>query len=602
MCCTATLSHAEATQPSILWIVTDDQRPDSIQAYNRAIFGTDDSPLGYVESPVADRLAAEGVLFTNAICNSPVCAPSRATLHSGRYPFRSGHYNFEQSHQGPDFVRPTVMQTLSDEGYYNASFGKSDSYIFRWGPGQGFHDAGFWDHRVHFKNELQKAGFGDLFANTLWDENWKKLGVAETAHYPDGSYKRHFFQREDGPVTDDDRRIKAEIEEEFDLLRTYTRAGNKNLIIGGVNPMPVARTVDARVLEELTNHLAAAGGEHQTLSGRTVDGPDPDKPILLHFGLHLPHTPVLPPQSIRERFQQHTYALPAFDQEEFDKLPPQLQKLQQVTGSDTMTDAEKQQAIQDYYAFCALGDVLIGEAVEAFQDYCEQQGRPWLIVYVIGDHSWHLGEQGTMGKFGPWHQSIGNAFIVVCSDKSLVPAGQVYTDLVEFVDIVPTLIQAAGADLTADEFDYLDGVSLFDQLHSHVEPRDYALGEVNVIVGPRAYLVTDRFRFSMRTRSFNGTVPPNMLGEQLDWALHAPVEEVDLALYDLERDPLERNNVANDPEYRELAAFLRDKLGRIVLGDGRIEADWSQENTYHLSNFAQGADDKQLDIPANLIP
>ena len=158
-----------------------------------------------------------------------------------------------------------------------------------------------------------------------------------------------------------------ELDESF--LRTYTRAGNKNLIIGGVNPMPVERTVDARVLEELTNHLDAAGGEHQTLSGRTVAGPDPDKPILLHFGLHLPHTPVLPPQSIRRRFQQHAYDLPAFDQEEFDKLPLQLQKLQQATNSHTMTDAEKQQAIQDYYAFCALGDALIGEAVEAFQAY-----------------------------------------------------------------------------------------------------------------------------------------------------------------------------------------------------------------------------------------
>lgn len=77
---------------------------------------------------------------------------------------------------------------------------------------------------------------------------------------------------------------------------------------------------------------------------------------------------------------------------------------------------------------------------------------------------------------------------------------------------------------------------------------------------------------------------------------------VDLALYDLEHDPLERNNVAADPAYRELAAFFRDKLGRIVLGDGRVECDWSQPNTYALSNFAAGADDKVLEIPEGLVP
>ena len=75
-----------------------------------------------------------------------------------------------------------------------------------------------------------------------------------------------------------------------------------------------------------------------------------------------------------------------------------------------------------------------------------------------------------------------------------------------------------------------------------------------------------------------------------------------MTLYDLETDPLERNNVAYQKDYEELAAWFRNKLGRIVLGDGRIECDWSQENAYALGDFAPGADDKQADIPAELIP
>lgn len=590
-------------RPNILWIVTDDQRPDSIRAYNRAVYGTDASPLGYVESPVADRLAAEGTLFVNAFNNAPACGPSRGSFHSGRYPFRNGHYAFELTHQAPDFVRPTVTQTLRELGYTTATFGKADAYIFRWGPGQGFHDAGLWDHRIHFKNQLQKVGYGDLFGNTAYTRDWTKLGEAEWAHYPDGRVKEYFFSRTDGPITEDDRRIRAEVEEEFDLLRSYTRGGNKNLIIGGVNPMPADKTVDVRVVDAFESHLAHADRDYQTVWGLDVTGPDSSKPVLMHLGFHLPHTPVLPPKSVRDRFQKQTYVVPAFDEaDEVAKLPDQLVRLYEAMNFDGMTDAEKQQAIQDYYACCAHGDALMGRAIESFKAYSARQGRGWLIVFMVGDHGWHLGEQGIAAKFGPWHHSVGNAVIVASSDKSLVPASGVHDGLVEYVDLAPTLIQTAGGDVTDAQFDYLDGYSLYDVLHKRAPERDYILGEMNLVIGHRAYLHTERFRFSMRTRAFDGLVSERQLGQDLEWALIAPVEKVDLALYDLKHDPRERNNVADDPAYRGLAAFFRDKLGRIVLGDGRIECDWSQENVYHRSDFAKGADDKTLEIPAELIP
>ena len=137
--------------PNILWIITDDQRPDSISAYNQAVYQTQESPLGYVESPNADKLAAEGVLFTKAFNNAPVCGPSRGSMHSGRYPFRNGHYAFELTHQAPDFVKPTVSQTMRANGYATAVFGKEDTYIYKWGPGQGFNDANLFDYKVFIK-------------------------------------------------------------------------------------------------------------------------------------------------------------------------------------------------------------------------------------------------------------------------------------------------------------------------------------------------------------------------------------------------------------------------------------------------------------------
>ena len=55
------------TPPNILWICTDQQRYDTIGA------------LGYahVDTPHVDQLVAEGVAFTHAYCQSPICTPSR---------------------------------------------------------------------------------------------------------------------------------------------------------------------------------------------------------------------------------------------------------------------------------------------------------------------------------------------------------------------------------------------------------------------------------------------------------------------------------------------------------------------------------------------
>ncbi len=62
--------------PNILWICTDQQRFDTLGCYGDR----------FVSTPNLDRLAAEGVLFETAFCQSPVCTPSRASFLTGRYP------------------------------------------------------------------------------------------------------------------------------------------------------------------------------------------------------------------------------------------------------------------------------------------------------------------------------------------------------------------------------------------------------------------------------------------------------------------------------------------------------------------------------------
>jgi arylsulfatase A-like enzyme len=259
--------------------------------------------------------------------------------------------------------------------------------------------------------------------------------------------------------------------------------------------------------------------------------------------------------------------------------------------------------IQDYYAFCAYGDSLIGVAVKAFRDYNEQHRQEYLIILAAGDHGWHLGEQGISAKFGPYHMSNHTAVVVVSSDKTKFPAGMVREDYVEFVDFAPTMYAAAGIDLTSGSYDYLDGYDLARVVDRSLPEREYVFGEMNSVYGPRAYIRTPGFAFSMRVREKNNQpsagYPPN---NHIMWALTTSRTNAEMALYDLRVDPRERTNVAYDQAYADLAEWFRIKLGNIALGDGRVEVIWSEENSYDVSDFAPGADDKLIDIPEGIIP
>jgi arylsulfatase A-like enzyme len=198
--------------------------------------------------------------------------------------------------------------------------------------------------------------------------------------------------------------------------------------------------------------------------------------------------------------------------------------------------------------------------------------------------------------------STRSAVIAASSRPGLFPAGTVCSNLIEYVDFAPTFLAASGVDLTSG-YEHLDGVSLADTAHGRVAPRDYIIGELNHVIGPRAYLRSKEFAFSMRTRPSNGKPGQGFApGENIRWALDCPRNKAELCLYDLRTDPEERRNVADEPAYAPLADWFRQKLGNIVLGDRRVECDWRKENEWVICDFAKGADDKKLNIPAGLIP
>ncbi|TDF99775.1 sulfatase-like hydrolase/transferase [Paenibacillus piri] len=102
---------------------------------NIIIFYCDD--LGYgdlgcygsdvVRTPHVDRLADDGIRFTNWYSNSPVCSPSRASLLTGKYPARAGISHIlggKRGTAGLPLEQPTLAKAFKENGYRTALFGK----------------------------------------------------------------------------------------------------------------------------------------------------------------------------------------------------------------------------------------------------------------------------------------------------------------------------------------------------------------------------------------------------------------------------------------------------------------------------------------------
>jgi len=95
---------------NVLWIMTDQHRADCLGCMGHPV----------IQTPNIDRLAAEGVVFENAFCQSPVCMASRASIFTGRYPAAVRV-------RGMGILPPqetTLPEVLRRHGYRTGAFGK----------------------------------------------------------------------------------------------------------------------------------------------------------------------------------------------------------------------------------------------------------------------------------------------------------------------------------------------------------------------------------------------------------------------------------------------------------------------------------------------
>ena len=106
---------AGARRPNIIFVITDDQRWDSLGVTGHS----------FARTPNIDRLAREGALFTNFFATTPLCSPSRASFLTGQY--AHAHKVTNNDRVGLDVISHTLMtfpRRLREAGYETAFVGK----------------------------------------------------------------------------------------------------------------------------------------------------------------------------------------------------------------------------------------------------------------------------------------------------------------------------------------------------------------------------------------------------------------------------------------------------------------------------------------------
>jgi len=109
--CETAKKEERQKRPNILFIMSDDHAYQAISAYSDKL----------IQTPNIDRIANEGILFTNACVTNSICAPSRATILTGKHTHINGKIDNIMAF---DTTQITFPQLFQNAGYETAMYGK----------------------------------------------------------------------------------------------------------------------------------------------------------------------------------------------------------------------------------------------------------------------------------------------------------------------------------------------------------------------------------------------------------------------------------------------------------------------------------------------
>ena len=440
-------------KPNILFIITDQQRADTIGAYGSTLGAT----------PTIDRMAAEGCRFENAYCNNPLCMPSRASILTGRYPSVNGvRTNGVTAHS----ANPLLPELMAAAGYDTAAFGKMHYH-----PRSCETAGGYWpEHRnaIDTGMDLTKPYLGF---------NAIGLGLGHSDILP-GLHERE---------------LAANHPEILNLR------GTKNALEAPDELLLNAHKIQTYKSAVPTEHYATNWVADQTIEYlNQVEGP-----FFAWCGFGDPHHPFNPPGEYWDRYKPEDTPPSVKRAGELDDKPPHFRAFHdgEYAGMDTdgfllgsdlyLTDDRVALIRSAYYGMVAL----IDDAVARILATLEARGlADNTIIFFLSDHGELLGDHGLMLKGAFHYQPLINVPLLAYA-PGLLPGGRVIKGPVGLMDLNPTLLELAGASIP----DGTQARSLASQLNGATDRGfEHALIEHDVDTHDLRLrtMVTDRHRIT----------------------------------------------------------------------------------------------------------
>ncbi len=471
--------------PNVLFLAADDLRPQ-FNCYGRAEMIT----------PHVDALAARGMVFERAYCQSPVCRASRVSLLTGLRPDSTEIWTNGSRHKHfrdhlPDIV--TLPQQFMRHGYEARAYGKIFHGCFvvrsRWNDPASWSQSWLPEPRYYYTDE------GVRVAREVFAKRAKKLGVEVD------DWVNHFVLglSHEAPDVDDD------------VLQ------DGQIALQGI-----------AALRELK---------------------EKGQPFFLALGFLKPHLPFIAPKKYWDLYPPEKVVVAP------NRNPPQDAPPMAATNwghprtyADFPDEGEPSdelvlQLTRGYAACVSYVDAQIGRVLDALDRLGLADNT---IVILWGDHGWHIGENHIWGKGTNFEMSARAPLIVrsPAHDKKRREAASgssvtLADGLVEFVDIYPTLCALAGLPSP----DHLEGLSFAPLLDDPDRPwKTAAFTEYPSGAFHGHSMRTDRYRFVRWTDK------------------NDPEQVAALELYDHRRDPQENVNLANRPEHAKLIEKLTAQL------------------------------------------
>ena len=368
----------------------------------------------YVDTPGIRRLVSRGMRFSRAICNSPLCAPSRISTAGGVYPHRLGALDNDANFP---VDAPTYYQQLRRCGYRVGVVGKTD-----------LHKADDWWGSRGDLPLLYHLGFTDPL-DTEGKANAAHAPVdANGAFQPLGPYQRYLLAKNH----------LAEFVADYSNRRSF----------------PVWHAAPSVLPEE---------DFHDSYIGRKacafLENVPEEDPWHLFVSFVGPHDPWDPPTAYLEAYK--AWAYPPSVRLSPDGKPPWVRE-RAAHHSGSMSEADCVNVKRHYAGAVSLIDHWIGEIMDTLERRGLQNNT---TVIFTADHGELLGDHGLFQKSAMYEGALRVPLVVA---DSRMARGTVSDALVSLVDLYPTILDLAGIAVDHE----LDGRSLVPVLTG--ERRDHA--------------------------------------------------------------------------------------------------------------------------------